>query len=79
MPTNLAKIGGHLPPLGNSGGKFGLIVEHTVLVDLKAAKAIDEIHRAHCLNYLKASGLHLCVLLNFGKPRLEIKRIVLGL
>jgi GxxExxY protein len=56
-----------------------LLVEHTVLVELKAAKAIDEIHRAQCLNYLKASGLHLCLLLNFGKPRLEIKRIVLGL
>ena len=44
---------------------------------LKVAKAIDDIHRAQCLNYLKASGLHLCLLLNFGKPRLEIKRFVL--
>ena len=42
-------------------------------------KAIDEIHLAQCLNYLKATGLHLCLLLNFGTPRLEIKRIVLGL
>ena len=56
-----------------------LLVERTVLVELKAAKAIDDIHRAQCLNYLKASGLHLCLLLNFGKPRLEIKRIVQGL
>ena len=56
-----------------------LLVERTVLVELKVAKAIDEIHRAQCLNYLKATGLHLCLLLNFGKPRLEIKRIVLDL
>ena len=56
-----------------------LLVEHTVLVELKVAKAIDEIHHAQCLNYLKATGLHLCLLLNFGKPRLEIKRIVLDL
>ena len=56
-----------------------LLVEHIVLVELKVAKAIDEIHLAQCLNYLKATGLHLCLLLNFGKPRLEIKRIVLGL
>ena len=56
-----------------------LLVEHTVLVELKVAKAIDEIHRAQCLNYLKATGLHLCLLLNFGRPRLEIKRIVLDL
>ena len=56
-----------------------LLVEHTVLVELKAAKVLDDIHPAQCLNYLKATGLHLCLLLNFGKPSLEIKRIVLGL
>jgi GxxExxY protein len=56
-----------------------LLVEDIVLIELKIAKAIDEIHRAQCLNYLKATGLHLCLLLNFGEPRLEIKRIVLGL
>ena len=37
-----------------------LLVERIVLVELKAAKAIDAIHRAQCLNYLKATGLHLC-------------------
>jgi GxxExxY protein len=56
-----------------------LLVEHMVLVELKVAKGIDEVHIAQCLNYLKATGLHLCLLLNFGKPRLEIKRIVLDL
>ena len=56
-----------------------LLVEHIFLVELKVAKAIDEIHLAQCLNYLKVTGLHLCLLLNFGKPRLEIKRIVLAL
>ena len=56
-----------------------LLVEHIAVVELKVARAIDEIHRAQCLNYLKATGLHLCLLLNFGKPRLEIKRIVLAL
>jgi GxxExxY protein len=60
-------------------GEFSadLLVEHSVLVELKAAKAIDDIHYAQCLNYLKASGLHLCLFLNFGKPRLGIKRLVL--
>jgi GxxExxY protein len=56
-----------------------LLVEHTVLVELKVAKAIDEIHLAQCLNYLKATGVHLCLLFNIGRPRLEIKRIVLNL
>jgi hypothetical protein len=46
---------------------------------LKVARAIDELHRAQCLNYLTATGLHLCLLLTFGKPRLQIKRIVLAL
>ncbi len=56
-----------------------LLVEDIVLVELKVAKAIDEIHRAQCLNYLKATAVYLCLLLNFGKPRRKIKRIVLGL
>jgi GxxExxY protein len=53
-----------------------LLVENRVLVELKVAKAIDDIHRAQCLNYLKATDLHLCLLLNFGRLRLEIKRMV---
>jgi GxxExxY protein len=59
-------------------GEFAadLLVEDRVIVELKAAKALDEVHVAQCLNYLKASGLHVGLLLNFGKPRLELKRIV---
>jgi GxxExxY protein len=53
-----------------------LLVEHSVIVELKAAKALDEVHYAPCLNYLKATGLRLCLLFNFGKLRLEIKRFV---
>nr|WP_294510287.1 GxxExxY protein [uncultured Rhodopila sp.] len=53
-----------------------LLVEKTVLVELKAVTALDTIHRAQCINYLKGSGLRLCLLLNFGSPRLEMKRVV---
>jgi GxxExxY protein len=53
-----------------------LLVENAVLVELKAVSALDAIHRAQCINYLKASRLWLCLLLNFGNPRLEIKRLV---
>ncbi len=53
-----------------------LMIENMLLVELKTAKALDEAHRAQCVNYLKATGLQLCLLLNFGKPRLEIKRVV---
>jgi len=52
-----------------------LLVEGQVVVEMKAVKQLDEIHWAQCLNYLKASGLGLALLLNFGRPRLEVKRI----
>ena len=55
-----------------------LLVEKSVIVELKAVKRIDEIHFAQCLNYLKATGLELCLLLNFGSPRVQVKRIVHG-
>ena len=35
-------------------------------------------HRLQCINYLKATGLDLCLLLNFGNLKLEIRRIVHG-
>ncbi len=53
-----------------------ILVEGNLLVEVKAVKALDEIHMAQYMNYLKATGMRLCMLLNFGKPRLEIKRIV---
>ena len=56
-----------------------LVVEDVVIVELKATRTVADIHRAQCMNYLRATGLHVCLLLNFGNPRLEIKRIVLGL
>jgi len=61
------------------GEFFGdLLVEGCVLVELKAVKALDEAHLAQCINYLKATGLTVCLLMNFGNPRLEFKRVLLG-
>ena len=53
-----------------------LLVENAVLIELKAVRALDPAHKAQCLNYLKATGFSLCLLINFGSPRLEIKRVV---
>jgi GxxExxY protein len=53
-----------------------LLVEGLVLVELKAIKELDNIHLAQCLNYLKATGLQLCLLINFGTPKIRIKRVV---
>jgi len=56
-----------------------LLVDDTIVVELKAVRALDKAHMAQCINYLTATGLHLCLLLNFGKSRVEVQRIVRGL
>ena len=53
-----------------------LIVNNEIIVELKATKALDNIHMAQCINYLKATGFKVCLLINFGTPRIEIKRIL---
>ncbi len=54
-----------------------LVVQDTVLVELKGVKNLDEAHKAQCLNYLKATKLKICLLINFGNPRVEVKRFIL--
>jgi GxxExxY protein len=56
-----------------------LLINDVLLVELKAVRALDDAHRMQGTNYLKATGLRLCLLLNFGKPHPEIKRVVHGL
>ncbi len=53
-----------------------LLIEKCVLIELKAVRAFDEIHTAQCHNYLRATGLSVCLLINFGNPKVQIKRIV---
>jgi GxxExxY protein len=51
-----------------------LVVEDVVLVELKAITGLESIHAAICINYLAATKLPLCLLINFGK-RVDVKRI----
>jgi GxxExxY protein len=53
-----------------------LLVDSAILVELKTAKGIDTIHEAQLLNYLKATGLKVGLILNFGTPRLGIRRLL---
>ncbi len=53
-----------------------LLVQECVLVELKAIKTMTEKDRSQCLNYIKATNLTICLLINFGNPHIEIKRIV---
>ena len=51
-----------------------IIVEDVVILELKAMKGLDGSHHALCINYLTATRLPLCLLINFGL-RVEVKRI----
>ncbi len=56
-----------------------ILVENEIIIELKTVKELDDIHIAQCLNYLRITGLKLCLLINFYKPRVEIRRIVNGI
>jgi GxxExxY protein len=55
-----------------------LYVEDRVIVELKVAKALASEHQAQLINYLKATGVEVGLLINFGNPRLEYKRLFRG-
>jgi GxxExxY protein len=53
-----------------------IIVDDLVVIELKCVDRLSNEHMAQCLNYLRASGMAICLLLNFQRPTLEWKRIV---
>jgi GxxExxY protein len=57
--------------------RLDLIVEEQVILELKAVKALEDIHFAQLRSYLKATGLHTGLLLNFNAPALVVRRVVL--
>jgi GxxExxY protein len=52
-----------------------LIVEDKVLIELKAVTGLIPEHQAQVINYLKATDIEVGLLVNFGRPRIEIKRM----
>ena len=56
-----------------------IVVENEVLLELKAVESLKKIHEAQLLNYLKATGIQIGLLVNFKHPKAEIKRMVLEL
>jgi len=66
---------------GNTVGEYlvDIIVEEQVILELKAVEQLQKIHEAQLLNYLKATGTHIGLLINFTHPKADIKRMVLDL
>ena len=56
-----------------------ILVEDSVIIELKTAERIEKIHEAQLLNYLKATGIQVGLLVNFRHFKAEIKRLVLDL
>lgn len=56
-----------------------ILVERRVIVELKTVEHLDKVHEAQLLNYLKATGIKVGLLVNFKTPKAEIKRMVLNL
>lgn len=54
-----------------------VVVEGQVIVELKCVESLSSEHIAQCINYLRASNLKLALIINFKRPRVEWKRIVL--
>ena len=62
---------------GENVGVFfaDIVVEGKVLLEIKAVRALAPEHQAQLINYLKATGNEVGLLLNFGRPKLEYKRL----
>ena len=54
-----------------------ILVNQQVIIKTKAVQSLNEIHQAQLLNYLKAANLPLGLFINFGTPKVQIKRMVL--
>lgn len=62
---------------GEVVGEFfaDVLVDDKVIVELKAVKALLPEHQAQLINYLKATGIDVGLLINFGTPKLEVRRV----
>jgi GxxExxY protein len=63
---------------GNVVGNYqvDLLVSSKVVVECKAVSNLDSVHEAQLMNYLKASGLRVGLLINFARPKLQYRRLV---
>jgi len=62
------------------GYRMDLVVDEAIVIEVKSVDAVCDIHEAQCLTYLRFSGKHLCLLLNFNTLLMKdgIKRYVMN-
>ena len=74
--TSQASIAIHYK--GQDVGEYyaDILVENILVVELKCVERLTHEHTAQCLNYLRASGCSVCLLVNFQRPKAEWRRIV---
>jgi len=56
-----------------------IVVENEIILELKAVRALENMHFAQCQNYLKATGMKLGLLINFGEEKVKVRRVVNGI
>jgi len=56
--------------------QIDLLVNEKVLVEVKSMEAISQAHRAQIINYLKATGVEVGLIINFGKTKVEFERLI---
>jgi len=57
--------------------RMDIVIENKLVLELKALSRLTDDHTAQAISYLKATGIRLAILLNFGAKSLEYKRVVL--
>lgn len=63
---------------GETVGEYfaDILVEDKVIIELKTVEKVSNAHHAQLLNYLKATGIRLGLLMNFGPRKLEYERFI---
>ena len=52
-----------------------ILVDEKIILELKSVKMINDAHRAQAINYLKATGKKLAIIINFARKKLEYERM----
>ena len=58
--------------------RIDLVIEQNLIIELKTAESLSKVHYAQVKSYLKATGLHRALLINFSTERADIRRIQLA-